>query len=183
MPIKIENTTSLKLPKNTDSRIEKILDTVPREHLIGLERVRIVDRIADPRLQRSPVPTDLPGLYHPRQGNQKAWIEVAAAVLLPLDKPFFKRLVPRLSFHANLATVLFSLIGQHYHLNFRHSLRKTQLEPAVKAYTEKQLRTWNEREHSFRAKLFKPLQPTFERWSRSLQKKAAAERKKAKVSS
>jgi hypothetical protein len=48
----------------------------------------------------------------------------------------------------------------------------------VRAYTEKQLKAWNEKRHSFRAKLFKPLQPTFERWAKSLQKRAAAEKKK-----
>ena len=46
------------------------------------------------------------------------------------------------------------------------------------AYVEKQLKAWNEQQHKIRAKLFKPLQPTLERWSRSLAKKAAAEKKK-----
>jgi hypothetical protein len=74
--------------------------------------------------------------------------------------------------------LVFSLVAQHYHLTLKHSMKKTQLEPAVRAYTEKQLKAWNEKKHSFRAKLFKPLQPTFERWAKSLQKRAAAERKK-----
>jgi hypothetical protein len=74
--------------------------------------------------------------------------------------------------------LVFSLVAQHYHLTLKHSLKKTQLEPAVRAYTEKQLKAWNEKKHSFRAKLFKPLQPTFERWAKALQKRAAAEKKR-----
>ena len=87
-------------------------------------------------------------------------------------------MVPRLSFKSNLVALVFSLVAQHYHITLKHSLKKTQLEPAVRAYTEKQLKAWNEKKHSFRAKLFKPLQPTFERWAKSLQKRAAAEKKR-----
>jgi hypothetical protein len=99
--------------------------------------------------------------------------------LLPTDKPFHKRIIPRLSFKSNLVALVFSLVAQHYHFTLRHSLKKTQLEPAVRAYTEKHLKLWNERKHSFRARLFKPLQPTFERWAKGLQKRAAAEKKKS----
>ena len=73
----------------------------------------------------------------------------------------------RSCFHWSGHTTIFTL---------KHSLKKTQLEPAVRAYTEKQLKAWNEKKHSFRAKLFKPLQPTFERWAKSLQKRAALKR-------
>jgi hypothetical protein len=61
-------------------------------------------------------------------------------------------------------------------------MKRTQVEPAVRVYTEKQLKAWNEKQHSFRARLFKPIQPTLERWGKSLQKKAAAEKKKSQVS-
>ena len=96
--------------------------------------------------------------------------------MLQPDKPFHKKIIPRLSFKSNLVALVFSLVGQHYHLTLKHSLKKTQLEPAVRAYTEKQLKAWNEKKHSFRAKLFKPLQPTFERWAKSLQKRGAEKR-------
>lgn len=177
MPIKIENHSSAKLPKQTEERLQQLFDSLPREHTRGIERVRLVDSIRDPRL-RLPQKTALPGLYHPRQGTQPAWLEIALEVLLPRSQPFHKRILPRLSFKGNLAAVFFSLVGQHYYLTLRHSVKKGQLEPAVRAYTEKHLRAWSEREHSFRAKLFKPLQPTFERWAKSLQKRASAEKKK-----
>ena len=179
MAIKIENFSSAKLPRQTEARIEKMLHSLPREHLRGIERLRLVDFISDPRQLRAPQRTPLPGLYHPRQGAQPAWLEISVETLLPRSQPFFKRLVPRLSFKSNLAAVIFSLVGQHYHLTLRHSVKKSQIEPAVRAYTEKHLRLWSEREHTMRSRLFKPFQPTLERWARALQRRAAAERNKA----
>lgn len=182
MPIKVENQCQRKLPKNTITQIEEAFESLPPEHKRGIERIRLVEFISEPRLKGTLQTTELPGLYHPRQGPKGSWLEVAVGVLLPADKPFHKRIVPRMSFKGNLAAILFSLVGQHYHLTLRHSLKKTQLEPAVRMYTEKQLKAWNEKKHSLRARLFKPLQPTLERWAKGLQKRAAAEKKKNLVS-
>ena len=179
MPIRIENQYEGALPKGAVEQVEDALESLPREHTRGIERVRLVPYISDPRIKGQFQATELPGLYHPRQGSKGPWLEIAVNVLLPVDKPFHKRIVPRLSFKSNLVALVFSLVGQHYHLTLRHSLKRTQLEPAVRLYTEKQLKAWNEKKHSFRAKLFKPLQPTFERWAKSLQKRAVAEKKKS----
>jgi hypothetical protein len=178
MAIKIELETAIKLPKKTDSQIEKILECIPREHLRGVERIRLVDNITDPRLKNLQQRSNLPGLYHPKQGAQAAWLEVAAGVLLPRSKPLMKCLMPRLSFKGNLAAIIFSLVGQHYYLTLRHSIKRGQIETAVRAYTEKYLRVWHERQNTVRSRLFKPFQPTLERWGRSLQKRAAAEKKR-----
>jgi len=180
--IKIEVQTGRKLPKGTLSNIEEAFDSLPREHTRGVERIKLVDFISEPRLKGPVQPSELPGLYHPRQGQQGAWFELAMGVVLPTNKPFHKRIVPRLSFKGNLTALVFSLVGQHYHLTLRHSLKKTQLEPAIRLYTEKQLRAWNESKHTLRARLFKPIQPTLERWARGLQKRAAAEKKKSVAS-
>ncbi|HEY7784369.1 MAG TPA: hypothetical protein VIB00_06565 [Pyrinomonadaceae bacterium] len=179
MAIKIENQVERTLPGNINDQIEAAFDSLPREHTRGLERVRLVEFISEPRLKGQFQATELPGLYHPRQGPKGPWLEIAMGVLLPANKPIHKRIVPRLSFKGNLVAVLFSLVGQHYHLTLRHSLKKTQLEPAVRMYTEKQLKAWNEKKHSFRAKLFKPIQPTLERWAKALNKRAATEKKKS----
>lgn len=181
MPVKIEVQTSIKLPRQTQTHLEAILESLPREHLRGIERVRLVDQIIDPRLRttfKSATAAELPGLYHPRQGKQQAWLEIAVGALLPRSQPFFKKLVPRLSFKGNLAAVVFSLVGQHYYMTLRHSVKRGQLETAVRTYTEKQLRRWQEQQHTFRARLFRPLQPTLERWGRALQKRAATEKKR-----
>ena len=182
MPIKIENQASAKLPRQTEARLRKMLDFLPREHVRGIDRVRLVDTVSDSRLRQTQQ-QQLPGLYHPKQGTQSPWLEIAVNSLLPSQQPFHKRLLPRLSFNNNLAAVTFSLIAQHYYLTLRHSVKRGQLEPAIRAYTEKYLRLWGEREHSLRARLFKPLQPAFERWARNLQRRAAAEKKKNKASS
>jgi len=180
--IRIENQYEGNLPKSSLEIVEDAFNSLPREHTRGLERIRLVPFISDPRIKGAVQATELPGLYHPKQGSKGAWLEVAINVLLPTDKPFHKRIIPRLSFKSNLVALVFSLVAQHYHFTLRHSLKKTQLEPAVRAYTEKHLKLWNEKKHSFRARLFKPLQPTFERWAKGLQKRAAAEKKKSLAS-
>ena len=182
MAIKIENQVERKLPKNTISHIENAFEGLPREHTRGIERIRLVEFISEPRLKASLQASELPGLYHPRQGPKGPWLELAVGVLLPGNKPMHKRIIPRLSFKGNLAATIFSLVGQHYHMTLRHSLKKTQLEPAVRIYTEKQLKAWNEKQHNLRARLFKPLQPTLERWAKGLQKRATAEKKKSLAS-
>ena len=182
MAIRIENQYEGPLPKGTLQQIEDAFESLPREHTRGIERIRLVPFINDPRIRGQFQASELPGLYHPRQGPKGAWLELAVNVLLTPDKPFHKRIIPRMSFKSNIVALVFSLIGQHYHFTLKHSLKKTQLEPAVRQYTEKQLKAWNERKHSFRARLFRPLQPTFERWAKSLQKRAAAEKKKSLTS-
>ncbi len=178
MAVKIENKASIKLPRKTNTQLETLLACVPREHLRGIERVRLVDTISDPRVRLSLQRNQLPGLYHPKQSVQPAWLEIALEALLPRQQPLLKRLMPRLSFKNNLAAVLFSLIAQHYYLTLRHSVKKGQLEPAIRAYTEKYLRVWGEQEHSLRTRVFKPFQPTFERWARTLQRRTQTARKK-----
>ncbi len=182
MAIRIENQYEGPLPQGTLQQIEDAFESLPREHTRGIERIRLVPFITDPRIRGQFQATELPGLYHPRQGPKGAWLELAVNVLLTPEKPFHKRIIPRMSFKSNVVALVFSLVGQHYHFTLKHSLKKTQLEPAVRQYTEKQLKAWNEKKHSFRARLFKPLQPTFERWAKSLQKRAAAEKKKTLAS-
>lgn len=181
MAIKIENQSSTALPTKTERWITDIVNSLSREHLRGVDRIRLVDVITDPRLRAFNQRTELPGLYHPKQGTQSAWLEIAVGVLLSSNSSFFKRLTPRVSFKGNLAAVIFSLIGQHYYLTLRHSVKKSQVEASVKSYTEKQLRLWHEKQGGFRAKLFKPFQPTLEKWGRSLRKRAVAEEKKRKI--
>jgi hypothetical protein len=78
--------------------------------------------------------------------------------------------------------VVFSLVAQHYHLTLKHSVKRTQLEQAVRTYTEKQLRKWQDGQKTIRAKIFKPIQPYLERWGKKLQKRAAQEKKRERKS-
>ncbi len=181
--LKIENQTTIDLPKDAEENIRKIIKYLPSEHLRGLEKVRLVDFINDPRLKNSPVPVkgDLPGLYHPKmQGNASAWLEISVGALLQPTENFGKRWMAKTSFKSNLAGLLFSLVGQHYYLTLRHSVKKQNLEPQIRQYAQKHLKNWSEKQsaNSRRAQLFKPLRPMMERWAKWLNKKAAQSQKK-----
>lgn len=181
--IKIENQSTIDLPKGAEEQIQKALDYLPIEHLRGLERVKLVDFINDPRLKNMDVPMkgDLPGLYHPKVQNQGAWLEMSMGALLQPTEGFAKKWMAKSSFKANLAGLIFSLVGQHYHLTLKHSVKRQSLEPQIRQYAEKNLREWSEKQNknSFRAKLFKPVRPYIERLARWLNKKAAQTQKKS----
>lgn len=179
MPIKIENQAGVKLPRTTLPLIQRVFEALPREHTRGIERVRLIDRIEEPRLRVSPS-TKLPGLYHPKQSAQAAWLEVSLEALLTPNAAPPKKLLARLAFKNNLAALLISLVGQHHLLTMRHSLKRGQLEPAVRAYTERHLKTWSQQEHRVRTRLFKPFEPTLQRWAKKVQAQAQKERKKAR---
>ncbi len=180
--IRIENKASFPLPKGTEENIIKVLDFLPVEQIRGVEKIKLVDYINDPRLKNldTPLKGDLPGLYHPRQGNQAPWMEMSMGALLQPTETFIKKFMAKSSFKGNLAGLIFSLVGQHYYLTLRHSVKKGGLEPQIRQFAEKNLRAWSEKQNanSFRAKLFKPFRPALERWAKWLNKKAADAKKK-----
>lgn len=177
MAIKVENQASAKVPRKTEEIIQSALDVVPREHMRGLSRVVLVDTVhPDPRLPIAPG-TQLPGLYHPRLGNDKPWFEVALSALLPRES-FFKRLASRLNYKANLVGLVLSLQAQHYHLTLSHGIKKHQYEGAIRNYVEKYFEVWRQQQGGTRIKLFKPLRPYLEKWSRQLRKKYQEEQRK-----
>ncbi len=179
--IRIENTSSITLPKDTVGSINKVLDFLPVEQYRGVEKIKLVDFINDPRLKNmdTPVKGDLPGLYHPRAGNQSPWFEMSMGALLQPTEGFVKKFMAKSSFKGNIAGLIFSLVGQHYFLTQKHSVKRTALEPQIRQYAEKNLRVWSEKQNanSTRAKLFKPFRPYLERWAKWLNKKAAQSQK------
>jgi len=178
MAVKIENKSNIKLPSKTEATINSVLDCVPREHLRGLNRVVLVDRIIpDSRIQL-PNATELPGLYHPRQGTSQPFFEIALNSLLMPTEGFFKRIAARMNFKASLAYLTLSLQAQHYHFTLSHGLKKHQYEGAIRSYVEKHLENWRETQGGWRVKLFKPLRPFLEKWSKKLKKRYEQEQKK-----
>jgi hypothetical protein len=151
------------------------------EHWRGLDKVKLVDFINDPRIAKMDIPMkgDLPGLYHPKMGTQNPYLEASMGALLQPTEGFAKRWMAKQSFKSNLAGLIFSLVGQHYYLTLRHSVKKQNLEPQIRQYAEKNLREWGEKQNanSIRAKLFKPLRPYIERWAKWLNKKAVKAQK------
>ncbi len=180
--IRLENQAKFELPKDTEAQIAKILDFLPSEHQRGLEKIRLVNFINDPRLKNLDVPIkgDLPGLYHPKVGNQNAWLELSMGALLQPTENFSKRWMAKSAFKGNLAGLIFSLVGQHYYLTLRHSVKKQSLEPQIRQYAEKNLKSWSEKQqvNNFRTKMFKPLRPYIEKWAKWLNKKAVEAQKK-----
>ena len=178
--IKIENQSSIDLPKDTIENIRKIISFLPIEHSRGLEKIRLVDFIKTPQMKNSPaIKGDLPGLYHPKMGNQTAWLEISTGAMLQPTEGFAKRWMAKTSFKSNLAGMLFSLVGQHYYLTLRHSVKKQNLEPQIRQYAQRNLKDWGEKqsENSLRGKIFKPLRPYLERWAKWLNKKTAQAQK------
>lgn len=179
--VRIENASSLPLPKGAEETMLQVLDFLPVEQTRGIERIRLVDYINDPRLKNldTPLKGDLPGLYHPRMQNSQPWFELSMGALLQPTEGFMKKFMAKSGFKGNIAGLLFSLVGQHYYLTLRHSVKKTGLEPQIRQFAEKNLRAWSEKqaETSWRAKLFKPMRPVLERWAKWLNKKAAQNKK------
>jgi hypothetical protein len=178
MLVKIENNSDTKLPRNFQLLIDGIFKSLPREHIRGIDRIRLVNNISDSQL-RVRQAIQLPALYHPKQASQLAWLEIATDTLTGPREPFHKRAMLRLSFKSNLASLIFSLVGQHYFTTLRHSVKRGQMEPAVRAYTEKHLRAWSKSEHKFRTRLVKPFEPYLEKWARNLRRNVVKERAKS----
>ena len=181
MAIKIDNQATIPLPAKTEQIITSALDVIPREHTRGLNRVVIVDFIS-PQQQRVQIPnaSELPGMYHPRVGNEQPYFEIALGVLLPTSKGFFQKLAARLNYKVNLVGIIHSLQAQHYHLTLSHGIKKHQYEKVIRTYMEKFFEAWRERNGGWRSKLFKPFQPLIEKWSKKLKKRYEAERRKSK---
>jgi hypothetical protein len=181
--IKIENQATFPLPAYTEEHINKVLNYLPIEQIRGIDRIKLVDFIDDPRLRNldKPLKGDLPGLYHPKAGNQQPWLEMSMGALLQPTEGFAKKWMAKSAFRGNLAQLIFSLVAQHYYLTLRHSVKRQSLESQVRQYTEKNLRAWSEEQNknSVRAKIFKPFRPMLERMAKWLNKKAAAAQKKA----
>ena len=177
MPIKVENKATIKPPKKTEETIQSVFDVIPKEHTRNLTKIVLVDKIAvDPRIQ-IPNATDLPGLYHPRQGNMQPWCEVALGALLTTSEGFFKRMAARLNFKPNLAYLVLSLQAQHYHLTLSHGIKKHQYEGAIRSYIDRYHEMWREKQAGWRSKLFKPIRPWLDKWARQLRKRYQQEQK------
>jgi hypothetical protein len=184
--IRIENQSTIDLPKDTEKIIRDVLEFLPTEHIRGVEKIRLVDFIKPPQVKVDlPAKGDLPGLYHPKVGGQAAWFEISMGALLQPTESFTTRLMAKSTFRGNLAALLFSLAGQHYFLTLRHSVKKQNFESQVRKYTEKNLKEWGELQQSktLRGRLFKPLRPYFERLSKWLGKKVMEMQKKSKSKS
>lgn len=168
MNVKLEVKSSASI-KDLNGKVERILSIVPVEHLRGLTKIVFVDQITEPRLSAAQR-ANLPALYHPKMPGQMAWAEVAMIVLTPKNK-FPKNLMTRLALKSNLAQIILSLVAQHYYLTLSKGIKKNQLEPACRAYVEKNFEKWRDQEGGLRVRLLKPFKPRLDRMAKKLAKK------------
>jgi hypothetical protein len=176
MPVKIENQSTIRVA-DIETQIEKALECVPVEHLRGFGRVRILDRIDDPRLPKAQT-EQLPILYHPRiPGTPSAFGEIALAVVFPTES-VLKRIVRRANRKPIIAELALTLVAQHYLFTLTsRKKRGGEIERAARDYVQKYFKIWRERQGGLRARLFRPLVPLVERWQKSLRR--AESRRKA----
>jgi hypothetical protein len=172
MPVKIENHATVRVP-GLEEQIEKALDCVPVEHLRGFGRVRVVDRIEDPRLPKAQT-DQLPILYHPRiPGTPAAFGEIALAVVFPAES-FLKRLVRRANRKPIVAELALTLAAQHYLFTLTsRKKRGGEIERAARDYVQRYFKVWRDRQGGLRARLFRPLVPLIERWQKSVRRSQA----------
>ena len=176
MQVKVEDHSTIRI-KKLESQVEKVLDSVPVEHLRGFTKIVFVDLITEPRINAAQR-ASLPALYHPKMGGELAWAEVALFILTPRKK-LHERLMARMAIKPNLAQVVLSLIAQHYHLTIAKGVRKTQLESSCRSYTEKYFEKWRENQGGLRMRLLKPFRPYLDKLAKKLSKKARAEKLKS----
>ena len=176
--MKIENKATIKVPAKPEEIIESVFEVLPREHLRGMTRVVLVDQILPDSRMAAANLTDLPGLYHPRQGTQQPWCEISVKTLLQGEEGLLKRLAAKLNYKPNLAYLVFSLQAQHYYLTLSHGIKKHQYEGAIRSYVEQHHRSWREKQSGWRGRIFKPIQPFLDRWARKLKKRYDEEKRK-----
>ena len=174
--IKIVIDSEIDLPKNTEESIHGILDFLPLEHRRGIEKLTLVDFIEEGGLKeaKGDFKDNLPYMYYPRMQNKSARMEISMMSLLkPLGK-FSERWMAKSSFKSSMASAIFVMVGQHYYLTMKHSVKKDNLQAKIQRYAQDNLRKWSEiqSEKSWRGRIFKPLRPLMERWAKWLNKKA-----------
>lgn len=178
MPVKVENRSDAQLALKAGQYVQAACEVLPVEHLRGFGKFVIVDFVDDTRItadQRH----ELPGLYIPKLGGVLPWAQIAIGVLVP-HQNLFKRLVARITFRANLTQVVLSLVSQHYYLTLGRAKKRSQMEGAIRSYTEKYFKAWRESAHPLRNKIFKPIQPWLEKIGKRLQRKYEEEARKGK---
>ena len=133
MNIKIDNQLQNKIFWfNIEKNIRKLLGVIPKEHLIGLERITIVDEIKDRKAKR------LAGVYEKKNGVRSATIELSVkSIYKGMPKIFF--FLPFVA-KFTLADVLFHEIGHHYHHNYKHGIGKARKEKFAENYRKEMLK-------------------------------------------
>lgn len=131
MSVRIEKRYQGDVPINLEKMTKKLLIKVHREHLIGLDKIIIVNRVTHKRDQKAG------GLYWQKKGREPAGIEIAIDTIYK-GMPRFIFFLPFVS-KFMLASVLYHEIGHHYQYS-THNLKKEEWERFAEKYKTKMLR-------------------------------------------
>jgi hypothetical protein len=136
-----------------EKHLRVLLNHVPPDHLIGLERITVVDRMN--RRTR-----DARGYYQRAYDNHGALIVLSVSMFDGM--PGLLRFLPvAVQFH--LAMTLYHEIGHHHATRHSHGVSKTEQEDAAERYKDKMM-VWAFRRWRPLVSFFAPiLRPTL-RW-------------------
>lgn len=133
MKIKIENYVTKRIFWfNIDKTISNLLDIIPNEHLIGLEKIIVVDEIKYKKKKNAA------GSYSAKNGWDSAIIELSIKSIYK-GMPRILFLLPFVA-KFSLANVLFHEIGHHYHHKFKHRICKGKKEAFAEDYRKSMLK-------------------------------------------
>lgn len=190
MAVKIENHSSLELPKGWEDIINEAFDYVPREDVRGVDRVVLVDfiKVNDARIKEAKPKGDTPALFHPREQHKSPWFEISAAALLMPTENWSKKMLAKKTFRFNLTRLVFLLAGYNSQLlpaqlaRQRQPPKPEQIQARAAQYGEKKFAEWQKEnvKPNWQTKLFGPLRPFVERWAKSLNEKALNAQKRGK---
>jgi len=139
MNITVDNRTKTKvLGFLIKRKVTKLLRCIPKEHLIGLNRVVIVNEIATKKGEQ------IGGIYKRKDDDQPCLIELSMSVIFK-GMPrilYFLPFIPDFT----LADVLYHEIGHHYRERLTHGISKQRGEIFAENYRtemlKKRFRRW-----------------------------------------
>jgi hypothetical protein len=121
----------MQIPINIEKLIQKLLIEVPKEHLIGLDAITLVDHLTYKGNKKSS------GLYWPRKGHEQAKIELAVNTIYS-SMPRFVFFLPFVA-KFMLAAVLYHEIGHHYQY-FTHGVTRKAEQNFADKYKKRMLK-------------------------------------------
>jgi hypothetical protein len=119
----------MQIPLNFERIVVELLKVVPKEHLIDLESISIIDKFT---LKKD---KGAWGIYKQKYGLEQARIEIAVEYLYNFKKPYMLRYFP-LPGKIYLALVLYHEIGHHYR-HFTHGVSEKDNEKFADQYRDK----------------------------------------------
>lgn len=165
MGIHVEQHCQGTIPFNIEKLIKRLLGYIPPEHLIGLNKIVILDDVTHGPLNKK----GAMGIYRHKEVQQPATIEIAVSVIY--------RGMPRVLFYMPfvakfmLANTLYHEIGHHYQ-QFTHGVKKQAWEDFADNYRKEMIRK------AFKGWLFlfKPFTPLIRLLSRKAQERIRKKR-------